>query len=167
LTNYSLSSGSQQAVTSFVAGPQGGTYKGTATLSCTSGSMTPVGSPECDYVVSNPMVTNQTFVSPQPPVHLAADVFDSYCATALPGSTPVPINNANPGSGLSTAVNLGSSTDWTCWGPSGFTCIIPSATGCSAQNGCACNAFVAQGSGGGTPGTCWVTSQLTCQRFGP
>jgi hypothetical protein len=117
--------------------------------------MSVVGSPVCQYAVSNPKVNNTAYWTGVTSLTLSPGLnqFASYCSAALPGSSESSYQTAD----------TPTSTAWTCWAPVAFYCNVPDATDCGTQNGCACNAFATNGGGNGS---CFITTQLTCQRFG-
>lgn len=155
--SYYLASGAQSTFSSATTSGSYGKYSGTATLSCTNGVMSAVGSAECDLTDPWPMVTNTAAGAAVTSMYLSpgSPSFNSYCSTIYPGSTG--------STTLSQTYDEHQNAVWTCWTNSGTTCAVPDATDCGIQNGCSCASYATIGGGAGS---CFVTASLVCQHYG-
>ncbi|MGY8527621.1 type II secretion system protein [Paracidovorax citrulli] len=152
-----MSSGTTRTLTMpSKSGPRGGTYTGTANVTCNNGSISVSGTPTCKYTNASPTVYN-TRIPSQNDLQLAGNntSVGSFCSMVLPGSTST-----------YTTYNQGKSPLWTCWGNVGYNCDIPQdGSNCDGTqvNGCSCWTFADWSS---PPGMCVTAKNLVCTRNG-
>lgn len=154
-----ISSGSGLTVNASLSGPAqaGGSYSGSAYLSCNNGTITQ-SSQTCTYSNATPEVINASNAAMQTQptgIHIsaAASTVQAFCSAVLPGYTSYNYSSTN----------IYNSGEWTCWNNSGYSCAIPGdGSTCAGMNGCSCW-WYAQSNGG----NCFVATGMSCTRTGP